>query len=98
MQVAGAAVGDEKRSVGSLFGVGRQVADARQYATEATVWAGIGAYRLKPAETLQFIDTARRLGTSGIVLFSYDSLITPPNTLGTLTELGRAAFGQSSSQ
>lgn len=76
----------------------RQVADARQYATEASVWAGIGAYRLKPAETLQFIDTARRLGTSGIVLFSYDSLVTPPNTLGTLTELGRAAFGQSSSQ
>lgn len=81
---------------GTVFA--RQVADARQYATEATVWAGIGAYRLKPAETLQFIETARRLGTAGIVLFSYDSLIAPPNTLGTLTDLGRAAFGTSSSQ
>lgn len=81
---------------GAVFA--RQVADARQYATEATVWAGIGAYRLKPAETLQFIETARRLGTAGIVLFSYDSLIAPPNTLGTLTDLGRAAFGTSSSQ
>jgi uncharacterized lipoprotein YddW (UPF0748 family) len=76
----------------------QQVADARQYAGYVTVWAGIGAYRLKPAETLQFIDTARRLGTSGIVLFSYDSLIAPPNTAGTLSDLGRAAFGTSSSQ
>lgn len=81
---------------GAVFA--RQVADARQYATEATVWAGIGAYRLKPSETLQFIETARRLGAAGIVLFSYDSLIAPPNTLGTLTDLGRAAFGTSSSQ
>lgn len=76
----------------------RQVTSARQYATGAVVWAGIGAYRLSAADTLQFIDTARRLGTGGIVLFSYDSLIAPPNTLGTLTDLGRAAFGTSSSQ
>lgn len=76
----------------------RQVADARQYAGDVGVWAGIGAYRLKPAETLQFIDAARRLGTSGIALFSYDSLIAPPNTAGTLSDLGRAAFGTSSSQ
>lgn len=76
----------------------RQVTSARQYATGAVVWAGIGAYRLSAADTLQFIDTARRLGSAGIVLFSYDSLIAPPNTLGTLTDLGRAAFGTSSSQ
>ena len=41
------------------------------------VWAGIGAYRLSPAQTIENIETARRLGAAGVILFSYDSLIDP---------------------
>ncbi len=75
----------------------RQVTAAGAYAGNAAVWAGIGAYRLEPAVTLQFIDAARRLGAAGVILFSYDSLIAPPNSAATLSDLGRAAFGTSSS-
>ena len=59
---------------------------------DAPVWAGIGAYRLSPAQTVDNIVTARRLGASGIVLFSYDSLVHPPRGLDYLTTVGRAAF------
>jgi hypothetical protein len=45
---------------------------------------------------LQHIAAARKLGTAGIILFSYDSLTAPPNSTGTLSELGRAAFGAGS--
>ena len=73
-----------------------QVALAQDYAGGRPVWTGIGAYRLAPATTLQFIAAARRLGTSGIVLFSYDALVAPPYSASTLTDLGRAAFGAGS--
>ena len=36
------------------------------------------------------------LFTAGIVLFSYDALVAPPNNAGTVIELGRAAFGAGS--
>jgi uncharacterized lipoprotein YddW (UPF0748 family) len=71
----------------------RQVSAAVDLAAGRAVWAGIGAYRLSPADTLERITAARRLGVAGVILFSYDALVTPPNTSGTLTELGRAAFG-----
>lgn len=71
----------------------RQVAAAAALASGRAVWAGIGAYRLGPAETLERIAQARRLGVPGVILFSYDALVAPPNTRGTLAELGRAAFG-----
>ena len=49
-----------------------------------------GAYRLPPAQTIANIETARRLGTAGIVLFSYDSLIdASPDYMAVV---GRAAF------
>lgn len=70
-----------------------QVALARDYAAGRPVWAGIGAYRLSAPDTLRFIGASRRLGVSGVILFSYDALVAPPNTASTLTELGRAAFG-----
>jgi len=73
-----------------------QVAAAREHAGTVPVWAGIGAYQLPLAQTLQHIATARRLGADGIVLFSYDALIAPPNSAGSLSELGRAAFGAGS--
>ena len=73
-----------------------QIAAARKYAGEVPVWAGIGAYHLTQAQTLQHIAAAGKLGTAGIILFSYDALTAPPNSAGTLSELGRAAFGAGS--
>ena len=61
----------------------------------APLWAGIGAYRLSPAQTDQNIQTARRLGADGIILFSYDSLTRPPRHAGLPdARSARAAFGQ----
>ena len=51
-----------------------QIAAARDAAGGRPVWAGIGAYRLSPAQTIENIQTARRLGAAGFVLFSYDSV------------------------
>ena len=69
-----------------------QIASVRQLAGEAPVWAGIGAYRLSSTQTVANIETARRLGAAGVVLFSYDSLVRPPNGLDYLSSVGRAAF------
>jgi uncharacterized lipoprotein YddW (UPF0748 family) len=73
-----------------------QIAAARSIAGDRPVWAGIGAYRLAPAQTIENIQTARRLGAAGVVLFSYDSLVDPrqtsPDYLGVV---GRSAFAQS---
>ncbi len=55
----------------------QQIAAARAVAGTREVWAGIGAYRLSAAQTVDNIATARRLGAGGIILFSYDSLIEP---------------------
>jgi uncharacterized lipoprotein YddW (UPF0748 family) len=73
-----------------------QIAAAREYAGEVPVWAGIGAYQLTQAQTLQHIASARKLGAAGTILFSYDALTAPPNSAGSLSELGRAAFGAGS--
>lgn len=72
-----------------------QVAEVRALAAGRPVWAGIGAYRLTPRETIDNIATARRLGAGGIILFSYDSLISPPNGTEYLAAVGRAAFSGS---
>jgi len=70
-----------------------QIAGARAAAGSRPVWAGIGSYRLSPQETTENIQTARRLGANGIVLFSYDSLITPRQSASDyLSVVGRAAF------
>ena len=47
-------------------------------AGSAAVWAGIGAYRLPVARTVDNVRTARRSGAAGVVLFSYDSLVAAP--------------------
>jgi uncharacterized lipoprotein YddW (UPF0748 family) len=72
----------------------QQIETARDYAGDRPVWAGVGAYRLTASATLQHIEAARRRHAAGIVLFSYESLVTPPNSTTSLTALGRAAFGQ----
>jgi uncharacterized lipoprotein YddW (UPF0748 family) len=71
-----------------------QVASVRQVAGTRPVWAGIGAYRLSAAQTVDNILTARRLGANGIVLFSYDSLVHPPSGTEYLTSVSRDAFTQ----
>jgi uncharacterized lipoprotein YddW (UPF0748 family) len=72
-----------------------QIAAARDAAGGRTVWAGIGAWRLSPRETIQNIQTARQIGVAGIALFSYDSLINSrqvaPDYLETVS---RGAFTQ----
>ena len=70
-----------------------QITAARAYAGSRPVWAGIGAYQMSPSQTLGHIAAARTLGTAGIILFSYEALAAPPNTSGSVSELGRAAFG-----
>ena len=68
---------------------------ARQAAGSRAIWAGIGAYRLTAWQTVQNIQTARRLGAAGVVLFSYDSLVDPKVTSSDyLAVVGRTAFGE----
>ncbi|HEX6973983.1 MAG TPA: family 10 glycosylhydrolase [Vicinamibacterales bacterium] len=70
-----------------------QIAAAREAAGDRPVWAGIGAYRLSPAQTIENIQTARRLGAAGVILFSYDSLTNPRQTTPDyLSLVGRGAF------
>jgi uncharacterized lipoprotein YddW (UPF0748 family) len=51
-----------------------QIANVEHLAGSRPVWAGIGAYQLSAAATVENIRTARQLGAEGIVLFSYDNL------------------------
>ena len=69
-----------------------QLAAAQDAAGRHSLWAGIGAHRLSPEQTLDDIQVARRLGAAGIILFSYDTLIAPPRGSGYLSQLGKAAF------
>ncbi|HEY2432553.1 MAG TPA: family 10 glycosylhydrolase [Vicinamibacterales bacterium] len=71
-----------------------QIAAVREAAGAHTVWAGIGAYRLSPAQTIEDIQAARRLGTAGFVLFSYDSLIGAKEP-DYLARVSRGAFAAS---
>jgi uncharacterized lipoprotein YddW (UPF0748 family) len=70
-----------------------QIAAARDIAGGRAVWAGIGAYRLTPAQTVDNIQTTRRLGTGGFILFSYDSLVSPDQSSDYLATVSRSAFG-----
>jgi uncharacterized lipoprotein YddW (UPF0748 family) len=72
-----------------------QIAAVRALAAFKPVWAGIGAYRLSSRETINNITIARRVGVNGIILFSYDSLVNPPNGPEYLAAVGKAAFSGS---
>jgi uncharacterized lipoprotein YddW (UPF0748 family) len=53
----------------------QQVLDARaRVGRDASVWVGVGAYRLTTGETIERIRTARASGASGVVVFSHESL------------------------
>ena len=54
----------------------------------ATLWAGIGAYRLQQASVVEKVLAARAAGASGVVLFSSDALATTD-----LDRLRDEAFG-----
>jgi uncharacterized lipoprotein YddW (UPF0748 family) len=69
-----------------------QMASARTAAGGRPLWAGIGAYRLSSTQTIANIKTARRLGSAGVILFSYDSLVNGRRGSAYLTDVGRAAF------
>ncbi len=71
-----------------------QLTAARRASRDLPVWAGIGAYRLSTAQTVENIRIARRLGASGVILFSYDSLVASPQGAGYLSQVSRAAFGR----
>ena len=71
-----------------------QIRNAVNAAATGEIWAGIGAYRLTSDQTIERITTARRAGASGVVLFSYDSLIEPPQPMTYLADVGRAAFAK----
>jgi uncharacterized lipoprotein YddW (UPF0748 family) len=72
-----------------------QIAAAREISGGRAIWAGIGAYRLPPAQTIENIETARRLGAAGVVLFSYDSLVDPrQSSPDHIALVGRLAFAK----
>ncbi len=56
----------------------RQIAIARGFAFGRQVWAGIGAYRQSPEQTIEKIELSRRMGVDGFTLFAYGSLIREP--------------------
>jgi uncharacterized lipoprotein YddW (UPF0748 family) len=72
--------------------VAAELAQVQALAGGRPVWAGIGANRLSQRETLDDIRVARRAGAQGIILFSYDSLISPPKGIDYLSAIGRGAF------
>jgi len=72
-----------------------RLAEVHALAGGKPVWAGIGANRLSQRETLDDIGVARRAGAQGIILFSYDGLISPPKGIDYLSAIGRGAFAGS---
>jgi uncharacterized lipoprotein YddW (UPF0748 family) len=70
----------------------QQIDEAVRATAPALVWAGIGAYRLSPGQTVAHIESARAAGARGIVLFSYDT-IASRSPKGYLDTIRRAAFG-----
>jgi uncharacterized lipoprotein YddW (UPF0748 family) len=67
----------------------RQVVEALQTAFPTPVWIGVGAYKLSPVQAAAHIQAARRAGSAGYVLFSYDSMI--EGGAGYLEQVARAA-------
>jgi uncharacterized lipoprotein YddW (UPF0748 family) len=74
----------------SLTRFTRQIEEVERAASGQPVWAGIGAWRLGPAQIIQHIGAARSAGADGTVLFSYDSLNEHERTSGALRAIGRA--------
>jgi uncharacterized lipoprotein YddW (UPF0748 family) len=71
----------------------KQVQATHRAAGAVPVWTGIGAYRLTAAETASRIREARKTGSAGVLLFSYDSISSGLQRRRYLTSVARAAFG-----
>ena len=69
-----------------------QLASASRVAAGRPVWAGIGSYRISASQTVEHIQAARRLGASGIAVFSYDALGGSAGPADYLSAVARAAF------
>ena len=64
---------------------------ARQLAGVTKIWAGIGARWLSPLATFERIRAARRVGTDGIMVWSYESVTDPTqHPPGHLQQIGLA--------
>lgn len=72
----------------------QQIERARLLARDRGLWAGIGAYRLTGDQTVAHIAAARSLKADGVILFSYDSLVSAGRGIDTLARIGQHAFGQ----
>jgi uncharacterized lipoprotein YddW (UPF0748 family) len=59
-----------------------QLAKAISAAHGRPVWIGIGAWRLAVEQTAIHLTAAHRAGTAGVLLFSYDSLVTAGSPKG----------------
>ena len=71
-----------------------QMDTAIQGAQGRPVWAGIGAWRLPVGRAAEHLSSARQAGAIGVLLFSYDSLLTASTPPGTyFTELRPALIG-----
>ena len=69
----------------------RQLRVARQRVDGAELWVGIGARWLSPLDTFERIRTAHRMGSDGIMVWSYDSVIDPTrHPPGHLQQIGLA--------
>lgn len=78
-----------------LSQVAAQLSLIRTLSAGRPLWAGIVTNRLSQRETIDGIAAARRAGAQGVVLFSYDSLISPPKGSDFLSGIGRGAFAGS---
>ena len=74
----------------SLFAT--EIASVRQIAGGHPTWAGIGASALSENDLVAIVQSARRLGAGGVILFSYDGLTGPSRGTEYLSQVGRAAF------
>ena len=74
----------------------QQIRQARDLALGREVWAGIGAWRQSPENTMSKIRVGRRMGVDGFILFSYAAVVTPSDKSPEgdyLMRLAREVFG-----
>ncbi|MEK6281609.1 MAG: family 10 glycosylhydrolase [Acidobacteriota bacterium] len=62
-----------------------EIATSSAHASGRGIWAGIGAYRIPAASAVEKINVARRIGSEGVILFSYD-FTTRPSELNPATD------------
>lgn len=70
----------------------RQMADVKAGAHGRPVWAGIGAWRLPVPRTIEHLRAARRHQVEGVLMYSYDSLLTAVSPRGRYFTQLRAAL------